>query len=221
MGKISLLTKEQKTILACIAEDKYFTNNFYFTGGSALAEFYLEHRISDDLDFFSEKKFDTQTVLTKITSFSQKYGFRFAPRLVEVVYRFEIAFPKGTRFMVDFGFYPFKRLEKGKKFQNLEIDSLKDIAANKLLTINQRGDVKDFVDLYFLLKEKYTIWDLIYATEKKFKRLDFDILLLAQDFLKVEDFEFLPRMVKPLSLEELKVFFRKLAKRVGMRAVEK
>jgi len=72
-----------------------------------------------------------------------------------------------------------------------------------------------------LLKEKYTIWDLIYATEKKFKRLDFDILLLAQDFLKVEDFEFLPRMVKPLSLEELKIFFRKLAKKVGIRAVEK
>jgi len=221
MGKISLLTKEQKTILACIAEDKYFADNFYFTGGSALAEFYLKHRFSDDLDFFSEKKFDTQTVLTKITSFSQKYGFRFTPRLVEVVYRFEIVFPKEVRFMVDFGFYPFKRLEKGKKFQGLEIDSLKDIAANKLLTINQRADIKDFVDLYFLLKEKYTIWDLIYATEKKFKRLDFDILLLAQDFLKVEDFDFLPRMVKPLTLDELKSFFRKLAKRVGMRAVEK
>lgn len=220
MGKISILNQQQKIIFKEIASDKYFSKNFYFTGGSALAEFYLKHRLSDDLDFFSEKEIETQTILTKISQLSKKYNFRFLPRLVEVVYRFEITFPKNIRFKVDFGFYPFERLEKGKNFQDLEIDSLKDIAANKLLTINQRNDVKDFVDLYFVLKEEgLTIWDLIYASKKKFKRLDFDILLLAQDFLKVEDFKVLPKMIKPLTLPQLKEFFRQQAKKLGKKAV--
>jgi predicted nucleotidyltransferase component of viral defense system len=29
---------------------------FFLTGGTALSEFYLQHRISDDLDFFTEEE---------------------------------------------------------------------------------------------------------------------------------------------------------------------
>lgn len=31
-------------------------NRFFLTGGTALAAFYLEHRYSDDMDFFTEVK---------------------------------------------------------------------------------------------------------------------------------------------------------------------
>ena len=41
---------------------------------------------------------------------------------------------------------------------NLEIDSLLDIAVNKILTLSSRAEVKDFVDLYFLL-QKFSLWD--------------------------------------------------------------
>ena len=99
------------------------------------------------------------------------------------------------------------------------VDSLFDIAINKLITIIQRTDIKDFVDFYFL-EPKFGVWDLIEGVGVKFHQ-KIEPYLLASDFLKVEDFEFLPKVVRPLSLEELKVFFRKLAKKVGMRAVEK
>ena len=96
----------------------------------------------------------------------------------------------------------------------IKIDSLRDIATNKLLTVSQRTDIKDFVDLYFLLQDKYTVWDLIYGVEAKF-RMEQDTVILGEYFLKVEDFKFLPRMIKPLKLPVLKDFFRNRAKKLG------
>jgi len=95
---------------------------------------------------------------------------------------------------------------------------LADIATNKLLTINQRTQVKDFVDLYFLL-EKYTVWDLMEGMRIKY-RMKTEPFFVASDFLKVEDFEFLPKMIKPLDLNELKSFFREKAKETAKKAVE-
>jgi len=63
MGK-TILTKTQKEILNYLSKDKDFTSNFYFTGGTALSEFYLQHRLSEDLDFFSEKEIDDLWLVT-------------------------------------------------------------------------------------------------------------------------------------------------------------
>ena len=219
MGKTSILTKEQKIILACIGKSDYLRKNFYFTGGTALSEFYLHHRYSDDLDFFSEKKIDQEIIIGLMNRWSKQYHFSFSSRFVEVVYRFNITF-SAISFKVDFGFYPYKRVEKGIKYQNIEVDSLRDIATNKLITINQRTDIKDFVDLYFLLKKKYSIWDLLYGAKVKFQNLDIDILLLAQDFLKIDDFSSLPKMIKKVKLGQLKAFYHNLAKKVGVKVFE-
>lgn len=216
MGKISILTKEQKILLDLITHNNYLSTNYYFTGGTALSEFYLHHRYSDDLDFFSRDDIDQQVIFGLMTKWGKQCDFRFESRFVEVVYRFKITFRSGSNYMVDFGHYAYNQLEtEKKKYGFMSINSLRDIASNKLFTINQRTDVKDFVDLYFLLDDYYTLWDLIYSAEKKFKQAGFDILLLAQDLLKVEDFTSLPRMIKPLTLLQLKQFFRKEAKQLG------
>ena len=55
MGKMPLFTQEQKLIFDQIKNNQYLTDNFYFTGGTALSYFYLNHRYSEDMDFFSEK----------------------------------------------------------------------------------------------------------------------------------------------------------------------
>lgn len=44
--------------------------------------------------------------------------------------------------------------------------------------------------------------------------------LLSSDLLKVEDFDYLPKMIKPLTLTELREFFRAQAKEIGMNGVE-
>lgn len=220
MGQVSVLNKKQESILAGVRSDRILRESFYFTGGSALAHYYLGHRYSEDLDFFSEEKLDQEYLLWRVKNWSQNWHFKFRARFVEVVYSFFLKFADGVKVKVDFGYYPYPRLEKGRNDKGLSIDSLRDLAVNKLTILSQRTNVKDFVDLYFLLKEKkFTIWDLIYGKETKFK-METEILLLAEDFLKVEDFTFLPRMLKPLSLRDLRLFFRQKAKEVGRKAVE-
>lgn len=119
---------------------------------------------------------------------------------------------------VDFAHYPHKRIEKGKVINQVDVDSLLDIAVNKLLSVIQRREVKDFVDLYFLLKT-FTIWDLLRGIEVKFS-FETEPFLIADDFIEVEQFTSLPRMIKPLTLSELKVFFRERAIEVGKKMVE-
>lgn len=213
MGTLSLLTKEQQIIFHEVAGNTYTKQNFYFTGGTALSAFYLRHRYSDDLDFFSEKKFDNQVIFTLVQEWSKKHNFTLKAEVIEVMYVFNLIFPQNIPVKVDFSYYPYKRIETRNKIDGVVIDSLLDIAINKIVTISQRTDVKDFVDLYFLLQQT-SVWDLIEGAKIKFK-IQIEPFLLASDFLKVEDFTFLPRMIMPLKLDDLKIFYRQKAKDLG------
>lgn len=218
MGTLQLQTREQKIILDEVKQSDFLKSHFYFTGGTALSAAYLHHRYSDDLDFFSEERFDNQTIFTLVEEWGKKNGFTIEARFSEVVYTFNLVFNNKAVLRVDFAYYPYKRLEKKQTIDNIEIDSLLDIATNKLLTISQRSDVKDFVDLYFLL-QKFSVWDLIEGVRVKF-RVKIELVLLSADFLKMEDFDYLPKMIKPLTLEELKDFFKKKALELGKTRVK-
>lgn len=217
MGKIHF-TKEQEIILGQIKQDDFFTSRFYFTGGTALSSLYLNHRFSDDLDFFCAERFDTQVIFTTMKDWGRKFKFRFQSQANNVVYIFNLVFEDGTKLKVDFGYYPYKRVEPGIKLGLLEVDSEFDIAINKILTISQRSNAKDFVDLYFLLK-KYSLWDLVEGKKVKFN-MKTEPILLAGDFLKVDDFEELPKMIKTLTLDQLQSFFREEAKKISRLSIE-
>lgn len=222
MGKVNTeitFDPVQEVIFNEFARNKNLTGKFYFTGGTALSAVYLHHRVSEDLDFFSEKEFDIQPIIEFIKHVSSvlKVEYRIIPK--EVVKIFE--FYKQGKFVikVDFGFYPYQRLKTGKKVKGVNVDSVADIAANKMLTILQRREVKDFVDLFFLLKQ-YTIWDLLYFVKVKFN-MEIDTIWLASGCLKAGSFENLPKMLVPLDMQELKAFYKDLAKQLGMKVVKK
>lgn len=221
MGKIQILTKEQQIILDVVRKNEFFRSNFYFTGGTALSAFYLKHRYSDDLDFFSQERFDQQIIFTLVEGWGKEYEFSItSSRFAEVVYIFMLQFENKISLKIDFAYYPYRQVERSDMLtlNGFKIDSLLDIATNKLLTIAQRYEVKDFVDLYFLL-QKFSVWDLIEGVRIKFN-MELEPLLLGADFLKVEDFDYLPKMIEPLTLEELKDFFRQKALVLGKKSVE-
>lgn len=217
MGEVQILTKEQRIILDEIKKHPSF-REFYLTGGTALSAFYLQHRYSEDLDLFTEKSLNTQEIETLIQKWSEKHHFTFTSEFREVVYVFYLTFQNQQVLKVDFAHYPHKRLQREEKVNDITVDSLTDIATNKLFAITQRSAVKDFVDLYFLL-EKYTVWDLLQGVRIKFRR-ELEPFMIASNFLKTEKFDYLPQMIKPLTLEELRAFFREKAKEVGGKAVE-
>ncbi len=183
-----------------------------------MSGFYLQHRYSEGLDFFSEKKFNNQTILGLIEEWSKKYHLTFQSEFHEVMYVFLIQFPCIPVLKVDFSFYPYKRVEESRLINGVLTDSLNDIAVNKLFTITQRTTIKNFVDLYFLLP-KFGFWDLMYGVEAKFK-MKLDPFVVLSDLLKVEEFDTLPRIVKLLTLEDLKAFYREEAKKLGLQSVE-
>ena len=218
MGKVSIFTKEQEIILVEVAKNDFLREQFYFTGGTALSTVYFKHRHSEDLDLFSEKSFDAQELLDIVEEWSKKYTLTITRRQTGNIHVYLLTFPNKEILKVDFVSHPYKRIEKGTVFRDIQVDSLVDIATNKLLTINQRTEIKDFVDLYFLLKH-YTVWDLMEGLRVKYN-MKTEPFFIASDFTKMEDFKGLPRMIKPLSLSELKSFFREEAKKLGRQAVE-
>lgn len=217
MGQVNFTSKQQ-LIFREAGKSNFLKNSFYFTGGTALSAVYLQHRLSDDLDFFSLEKFDVLPISNLIKEWSSKHTFKVTPEDKEVVKIFNLEFNDGEKLKVDFGYYPYQRLRKGKTVDSIDVDSLLDIAVNKLQTIRQRSEVKDFVDLYYLLKE-FTVWDLMEGVRVKF-RMEIDPYLVGVDALKAERFENMPQMLKPLKLEELKSFYKDLAKKLGMSVVK-
>lgn len=215
MGKMTL-TPKQQLVFDEVKKSDFLKKNFYFTGGTALAWVYLQHRLSEDLDFFSPEKFDNLSILNLLTEWGEKHNFKFLLKENEVVKIYLLEFADGEKLKVDFGYYPYPRVRKGKSIESVQIDSLFDIAINKLSTIMQRTEVKDFVDLYFLLKE-FTLWDLMEGVGVKF-RIKADPYLVGINCLKMETFDTLPNMLIPVTLSELKDFYKNLAKKLGMKA---
>jgi len=187
--------------------------DFYLTGGTALAAYYLHHRISDDLDFFSFNEPDTFF----IHEFINKLRIELAAKTV----RFEKLHDRNQFFFVlgenelkvEFTKYPFKQLESPKIMEQLKIDSLRDIGANKLMAALERFDPKDFVDLYYLL-ESTELENIRKDTEIKFG-LKIGGIFLGGELAKVRRIEALPKMLKPLTIEELKEFFSQEIKKLS------
>ena len=213
MGK-SILTTKQLNFLELVSKDKQITKHFYFTGGTALAEFYLQHRLSEDIDLFTDKEEVNQSV---VESFLKKISTKLS--IVEIkksqflgLFSYILIFKDEEKLKVDFNYYPFPRINKGKNFKNLEVDSLYDIAVNKVQTILTRTRSRDFIDLYFIMQAfDYSLGQLIKDSKVKFD-WHIDQVTLASQFIKVKEFGDFPTMLVPFDKKDMEKFFLALAK---------
>ncbi|KKU68736.1 MAG: hypothetical protein UX89_C0002G0061 [Parcubacteria group bacterium GW2011_GWA2_47_16] len=218
---MSILTENQKKILALIGGDTAIAESFYLSGGTALAEYYLGHRLSEDLDFFSEQEFDPQAISAFFKKIQDKAG------ITSVTY--EQSFNRNLFFLdvgadrikTEFTYYPFPRIEQGQRIEKLSIDSLLDIAVNKVFTVYQKPRSRDFIDLYCILqKEKsWTIDELAKKAQIKFDHFLGPLQLSAQ-FVKAETLKDYPRMLTELPEKEWQSFFMHEAKRIGKTQIE-
>lgn len=212
--KPQILTQNQIAVLEKVKNNNFLTGNFYLTGGTALSAFYLCHRYSEDLDFFSEKEVD---VLNLDIFFNQiKKGLNISKIDFQQNYNRNLFFLyfDGEILKTEFTYFPFKRMEKGTSKGGLEIDSLLDIAVNKLFTIYQRNKARDYIDLYFICaKEKFSIDDLIKKAKVKFD-WHIDPIQLGAQFIKANEVKDYPRMIDKIENEKWQNFFIKEAKKL-------
>src|SRR3989338_7670527 len=73
MGK-TILTSKQLNFLELAQAQAYIAKNFYLTCGTALSEFYFKHRLSEDIDLFSEKEVKPHAVEPFLKAISPKLG---------------------------------------------------------------------------------------------------------------------------------------------------
>lgn len=188
----TILKPWQEKAISFIAKEKNLSH-FYLSGGTALSAYYLHHRVSDDLDFFSFEEPDS--------IFLHAFARRLAQHLGVQDTRYETLYDRRQFFYctekeewkVEFTHHPFTSLKEAQVQDGIRIDSIRDIAANKLLALTDRFDPKDFVDLYFLLQNT-DISGIVTDVEQKFG-MKLDPIFLGGELAKVRRVEALPKML--------------------------
>ena len=222
MAKKSVLSKNQKDLLAIISKDKLICDHFYLTGGTALAEFYLRHRLSEDLDFFAESEFEPQA----ISVFLEKIKDKVKIKKVEYQQSFNrslffLDLADGDNIKMEFTYFPFARIEKKQKMGDLYIDSLLDIAVNKVFTIYQKARSRDFIDLYCILKKdgNLSLDDLIKKAQIKFGNY-IDPIQLGAQYVKAKELKDFPRMLEEVKENDWQDFFINEAKKLSEKIIK-
>lgn len=203
----TILSAKQQELLDLFSKEPAIVRYFYLSGGTALAEFYLRHRYSEDLDFFSESEVDPIAVFSTLKKLGKKAGIKkidaqqsFNRNL------FFLHLPKEV-IKTEFTYYSFSRIEQKKFVGDLAIDSLLDIAVNKVFAIYQNPRSRDFIDLYCILqKEDWTIAELLKKAKIKFD-WHVDPLQLGSQFAQAKVLKDSPRMITKISDTDWQEFF--------------
>lgn len=213
MNKPKILTKTQQAFLKLFGKTA-LSQKFYLSGGTALTEFYIPYRLSEDLDFFSEQGVQIDELIAFITSIKVKLGFKG--------FDYNTSFNRNLFFLhfseydlkLEFTYYPFIQLNSPKEDYGVKIDSIEDIAVNKLFTIYQTPRSRDFMDLYMIIqKYSYTIEDLIKKAKIKFD-WHVDPIKLGSQFLLALELKDYPKLIEPLEETVWQNFFKEEAKKL-------
>ncbi|MGC9530527.1 MAG: nucleotidyl transferase AbiEii/AbiGii toxin family protein [Candidatus Bipolaricaulaceae bacterium] len=210
-----LLTPGQTIILEAFA-GLPDSKHFFLTGGTALAELYLGHRRSFDLDLFTseaglilpfsrivERELPGAglqvRIVRRLASFVQ-----FAVKVVDEEVRVQLAYDSPFRF------------HPPEETQLVKVNDFQDLAVDKFLAFFGRAEPRDAVDLFFLLKE-VSLAELIELAPQK--DAGFDPYWLARAFQRVQSFPDEPErwpveMVVPWNPREMKSLFARHAQAV-------
>jgi len=135
-----ILIKEQMELLPLV---KSFSKDFGLVGGTAVA-LLIGHRRSVDFDIFTDKEFQNLKIRKIILKFNK----------IDKVIRDEDGQYTLIINKVRFTFfhYPFK-INFSEKFDNIiKMPDLLTLAAMKAYALGRRARWKDYIDLYFIMK---------------------------------------------------------------------
>jgi hypothetical protein len=74
-------------------------------------------------------------------------------------------------------------------WHGIRVAHCKDIVSDKIKTISQRGSKKDFIDLYAVLKMRYSVQEVCDLFKKRFKRSDINFYHVLKSLTFFEDAE--------------------------------
>jgi len=170
-------------------------------GGTSLA-LQIGHRISVDLDFFGQLEADKISIINALGEIGKVRSIHHTENIN--IYTV-------NDIKVDIVNYPYPWLSKRVIKDKLYLADVEDIAAMKLAAITGRGSKKDFVDIYFLLK-RYKLDELLAFYKKKYPEGSIFLVLRSVAYFDDADLELMPKMITPLSWDEVKKTISKTLK---------
>ena len=161
------LSKLQQVVLDCFVESP-LKERFYWTGGTALATIYLHHRQSNDVDLFTSEPFSRDVLDGFLKLLRQRVDLPVIDER-KVFDRWEFFLHNGAELRLEFVRYDHPAIAPREVWNGIPVDSLDDIAANKVMALLDRNEPKDAYDMYVLLtKGAYTPDRLLALADKKF-----------------------------------------------------
>lgn len=156
---------------------------FYLTGGTALSRYYLNHRYSEDLDFFchEEEKFSIAVDdLVRALVNSGMLDEQIVQRMRSYVRMFV-----GTtsKLKIEFVYEKIAGIGDYNVVDGIKIDSPKNILANKICCIVGRDEPKDVFDIVSIAKSYSFNWaDILRAAKRKHILNEAEVALRLKEF---------------------------------------
>ena len=201
-----IISKKTKANLEILTKEDLL-ENFYLAGGTGVA-LQLKHRVSLDLDFFTEKDIDTKTLIQKIKT-RGKFSIERETEntLIGIFNGIRVSFLK----------YDYPLLFDLKQIKGIKIADFRDIGCMKIDAVSSRGMKRDFVDLFFICREVISLKNLLSLFKKKYKSVNYNMLHILKSLAYFEDAENnpMPKMILPTSWQEVKSFFKKEIRKIN------
>jgi len=174
--------------------------DFYLVGGSALA-LQIGHRISVDIDLFTQEDFDTQRLFLKLDKLFTIFDLTEKNNTLN----FNITYPDKSKTLVkvDLIKYSYPLINPVLDIDNIRLLSIEDIIAMKLSAIAGRGSKKDFYDIFYLLKT-YSFKQMFDLFEKKFPSTNTFHVVKSLSYFEDADLEADPQTIEKIDWEEIK-----------------
>jgi predicted nucleotidyltransferase component of viral defense system len=219
------LNRDQQRLIEIFAGTS-LVKKFYWTGGTALSVVYLHHRLSIDLDFFSEKTFFFEELNEFIDIVKKDFNLKELP-VTKIFDRWQFNIGVKNPVKIEFVYFNHekKRLRPVRDYRGIMVDSLEDIAANKTLAYFDRNEPKDLFDLYFLInKAGFSVKTLLQMVKEKFGIVFSEFGFWSESAKGIELLDSLQPLIldkNPQRLvEQIKTFFLEEGKNFLSRDIE-
>ena len=178
---------------------KGFKRSFYMVGGTAVA-LHIGHRRSIDFDLFTFSRLNKARIKGKLINipFSQAPIFEDFDQLHVLINNVKLTFFS----------YPYTVLHPVDVGSIISMPSLLSLAAMKAFALGRRAKWKDYVDLYFIIRDYYTIKEICREAEMIFNQ-QFSEKLFRQQLAFHKDIDYsepVEFIVPTVSDDEIKEF---------------
>lgn len=195
-----------KEVLTILMHEKLF-DPFRLVGGTSLS-LQLGHRMSDDIDLFTDEPYDSLdfTTIDKFLRNTFEYVSDLAPGPVGMGVSYLVGHSKDESVKLDL-FYTDTFIQPALEIGCYRFATVEEIIAMKIDIVQRKARKKDFWDLDELL-EKYSIEQMIALHEKRYPH-SHEETLIRKNFVDFEraDEDFTPICLKGKHWELIKLDF--------------